>query len=290
MIARAPRTAGVPAGGRSPAVRRAELERRRRTTLLCAVAGTAVIAGAWWTLTGPPVAISTVRVEGYRGPDRARVNEVVAAVAAEGTMVRPPVQRMREELVARFPQIADVHVAREWPRTVRVQVDLARPGAVLEVRGGRSLLVSPAGRVLGEGARRGLPTIDVPTAPRGDRVGGSAQRSALAFLAALEPSTAARVKDLRLARGALRARLAGGPELRLGPPERPAEKALVLDAVVGNADPADLARATYLDLSVPERPTMGGVGSTAAADDGEDAAPAGDDADPADDGAPSSEP
>ncbi len=261
MIARAPRTAGVPAGGRSPAVRRAELERRRRTTLLCAVAGTAVIAGAWWTLTGPPV-----------------------------TMVRPPVQRMREELVARFPQIADVHVAREWPRTVRVQVDLARPGAVLEVRGGRSLLVSPAGRVLGEGARRGLPTIDVPTAPRGDRVGGSAQRSALAFLAALDPSTAARVKDLRLARGALRARLAGGPELRLGPPERLAEKALVLDAVVGNADPADLARATYLDLSVPERPTMGGVGSTAAADDGEDAAPAGDDADPADDGAPSSEP
>jgi hypothetical protein len=78
----------------------------------------------------------------------------------------------------------------------------------------------------------------------------------------LEPQIAGRVRALREEGGALYARLAGGPELRLGLPEDLEAKARALDVVLGQLSAADERAASYIDLSVPTRPAAGGLGAT----------------------------
>lgn len=57
----------------------------------------------------------------------------------------------------------------------------------------------------------------------------------------------------------LAARLEGGPELRLGKAERLPAKATALGMVLAALSGDDRAAATYIDLSVPEHPAVGGL-------------------------------
>jgi len=57
--------------------------------------------------------------------------------------------------------------------------------------------------------------------------------------------------------GELLGRLAAGPELRLGPPDRIAIKARALTAVLDHLSPEEERTARYLDVSVPDRPALG---------------------------------
>jgi hypothetical protein len=95
--------------------------------------------------------------------------------------------------------------------------------------------------------------------PEGDRAG-------LAFLAAAPPEAARRVRRLGLdSTGALTGRIDLGPDLRLGPPEDLAAKARALAAVLAQVPAEDLAVATYIDLRLPKRPAIGGLGPPAPA-------------------------
>lgn len=257
----------VPRGGRPhPAVieRRRQIARakgrRRRAALIAALAAGAAAALLWWLWTGPLLAVSGVSLSGYDRPDAPALKAAISRAASTGTVLSPPVDRIRLA-AASFPWVASVSVARDWPRGVSVQVTMARPAAVAAGVNGAAL-VSPAGRVLAPVA--GHPALGWLTVPEAVPAPGyaipDASRAALEFISAARPEVARRVRGLRIDRqGLLVGRLAGGPELRLGQPQRLAAKAASLGLLLAQLSPQDEQGATYIDLSVPERPALGGA-------------------------------
>ncbi len=231
--------------------------------MLALIVAAAAAAGGWWLLTGPLLAVNNVEVEGYDQPDRAALEAALAAAATRGTVVALPVDDLRAVAV-RFPWVGDLVVRRDLPRGLRVEIIMARPAAVAVPERGDPVLVTEGGVVLGPaGTDRDLPrfrTADV-TAPAAGAVITGEARAALRFAAAAEREVAARLRSLRLERGRLLGRLEAGPRLRLGPPERLPAKARSLAAVLNHLPPETERAATYLDLSVPERPALvGGPG------------------------------
>lgn len=240
--------------------------RRRRTSLLLAVGVAAGAVLLWWLATGPLLAVSGVSVSGYDRDDRPALEAALAEAAADGTVLRPPVTAMRLA-AARFPWVASVSVERDWPRGVSVQVVQAEPVAVAASAEG-AVLVSEAGRVLGPvSGKPGLGWLRLGQAPpaAGYALPEDA-RAALGFVAAADPEVGARVRALRVdERGLLTGRLAGGPELRLGRPERLGAKAIALGLVLARLTPEEERAAAYVELSVPERPAVGGLADAEAA-------------------------
>lgn len=241
--------------------RLARVRRRRgRDAALALIVATAAAAGAWWLLTGPLLAVTAVEVDGYDRTDLPQLEAALGAAAARGTSVAPAEEDLRT-VAARFPWVDDLVIRRDLPRGLRVQVIMARPAAVAVPEQGEPALVTEAGRVLGPaGSERGLArfrTADLTTPAAGTDISGE-PLAALRFAAAAEPEVAARLRSLRLERGRLLGRLDAGPRLRLGPPERLPAKARSLAAVLNHLPPEAEAAATYLDLSVPERPALVG--------------------------------
>lgn len=236
--------------------------RRRRTALLVALGTAAGIAVLWWLLTGPLTAVQGVRVAGYDRDDRDDLAAALDAAASGGSMVSPPLDDLRAA-AARFPWVESISVARDLPRMLSVTVRQAEPAAVAVAPGAEPVLVTASGRVLGPAAERNpglgwLRLDEDPPAPGGTLPGEP--RAAAAFLAAAPSAAAGRVRALRPGDGGvLVADLRGGPELRLGRPERLGAKAAALGIVLDHLSEEEERAAAYLDLSVPERPALGGV-------------------------------
>jgi POTRA domain-containing FtsQ-type protein len=243
---------------RRRAVRHAR-HRRRRTALLGVVAGSAIVAGGWWLGTGPMLSVTSVEISGYRQPDQPTILRTVQIAARHGTMLRLPTVEVRESL-ARYPWVQDVSVHHNWLRGIDVRIVQATPAAIAVTGDGRRLVVSDAGRVLGEASEvGGLPTYRVPALTVGAWLRGPAQRAPFEFLRAMSPEAGRRVHDLRLEQGVVIGRLATGADLRLGPPRQLWAKGRAVEAVLGNPRITEkLATAGYLDVSAPKQPTLGG--------------------------------
>jgi cell division septal protein FtsQ len=243
--------------------------RRRRSGLLLGAGMLLALALLWWLANGPLLAVTGVSVRGYDRPDRAALIAAIDDAASGGTVVSPPAGRIRSTAAA-FPWVASVAVQRDWPRGVTVDVVMARPAAVAAVPGGEPALVSDAGRVLGPAPEAaGLGWLRLTRAPPAAGYAlPAADRAGLAFLAAAQPAVAARVRQLGAdASGALSARIDGGPELRLGRPERMEAKARALALVLAQVPPGEIAEASYIDLRIPKRPAIGGLAVEAPAED-----------------------
>lgn len=240
--------------------------RRRRMRAMWLLGAVATAALAYWVLTGPLLGVSGVHMRGYDRDDRAQLVAALESAAGRGSILSPAVAEM-EQAAARNPWVESISVARKWPRALAVDVVQARPAAVAYADGADPVLVAADGRVLdaatGGGTGLGwLRLAEAPPAPGGNLPAASA--AGVEFLTHLEPDVAALVRDLApLEGGVLGARLEGGPELRLGKPERLPAKATALGMVLAALSGDDRAAATYIDLSVPEHPAVGGL----AADD-----------------------
>ncbi|MFN8122575.1 MAG: FtsQ-type POTRA domain-containing protein [Thermoleophilia bacterium] len=233
----------------------------RRELLALAAAGLACGVAGYRLDNGPVLAVDGVRVSGYDRPDKAALEAAVARSADRGgSLLAPPVGAIRRTAVT-FPWVEDVYVARDWPVGLVVQVTQARPIAIgVPARGGR-VLISSRGLVMGPAKGvGGLPRIIVPgTAPEaGSRIPAGA-RAALQLVKFSTPETAARFRKLRIERGRLVGLLVNGPELRLGTPTQLRAKALAIEAVLTDASAEEERKATYLDVTVPDHPAMGGL-------------------------------
>lgn len=234
--------------------------RRRRTALLGLVAGSALVAGVWWLGTGPVLSVTSVEISGYRQPDQATIARTVQIAARHGTMLKLPTVSVREAL-SRYPWVRDVSVHHNWLRGIDVRIVQATPAAIAVTGDGRRLVVSTDGRVLGQDTKeRPLPVYRVASLTVGEWLRGPAQRGPFEFLTAMSPQTGRQVKDLRLERGVVIGRLAGGTELKLGPPRQLWAKGRAVEAVLESPKIAEqLAKAGYLDVSAPKQPTLGGL-------------------------------
>lgn len=219
-----------------------------------------LVLGSWFLATGPLLGISSVEVRGYERDDAAQLGAALETAASGGTAIRPPIADIRRA-ARRFPWVADVRVSRELPRGVVVRVIPSEPFAVVRSPGHPPMLVDVDGRVLDRApSGSGLPVIRLTrVAPDpGERL-PRASAAALTFLAAADADVAGRVRGLGVRGGQLQAALVDGPKLRLGAPERLAAKAAALQVVLNQLGPDEERAATYIDLSVPERPAVGGL-------------------------------
>ncbi len=265
------------AGGRRahPAVtarrRRIARDRGRRRRMAVALAAGALAVGAllWWLAHGPLLAVGHVEVRGYDRPDRAAFVAAVREAASGSTMASPSADGIRAAAAA-HPWVSSVSVQRDWPRGLTVDVTMARPVAAAAAAGAPAALVSEAGRVLGpvpEDAGVGWLRLPGPPPAPGYAL-PETDRAGLAFLAAAPPEAARRVRRLGVdSGGALSGLVDGGPVLRLGRPDDLAAKARALALVLRGVPAEDLADATYIDLRVPKRPAIGGIGPAEPASD-----------------------
>ena len=239
-----------------------DLGRRRRNRSLWLLGALAAAALAYWALTGPLLAVHGVNVRGYDRADRDQLVAALTDAGESGSVLSPPRAAM-EEAVRPFPWVESITVVRNWPRALGVQVTQVRPIAHARGTDGGTVLVGSNGRVLdGSEGAAALGWLSLPAAtPAPGAQLPDAESAIVTFLGALDPALAARVRDLRMVQGGTAlARLDGGPELRLGRPVRLVAKATALGLVLEALNPEEAAAATYVDLSVPEHPAVGGLG------------------------------
>lgn len=249
--------------GAHPAIarRRSRVRRARRgRAALMAATALGLAAVGSWLAAGPALTVTGTRVSDYPGPDPGPLRTAVAAAADRGgSLLSPPVGAIRRAAQT-DPWVADVIVHRDWPTGLVVEVIPAEPAAIGVTAAGRMLL-SEDGRSMGPaGGRRGLPHVRVAVPaplPLGARVPRSA-RAAVAFVAALDPATAARVRDMHMDHGLVIGRLTRGPQVRAGTPGSMPAKAASLMAVLTQVSAAEQRSARYVDVSVPAHPALGG--------------------------------
>lgn len=226
-------------------------------SLLVAIA--LLAAGAGGYVAARETSVFAVTAIDVRGGDQRLSRDVRRALAPLEGMSLVAVEASEvERRAAALPWVAGIRYDRAFPHTLRVWVEPQRPVAVLR-RGADSWLVSARGRVLEE-ADRGLwprfPRVWLP-ASAAPRVGADAPEPAAPAVAALAPVAhlpfLGRVRSVRLGEDAVTLVLRSGVEVRLGDPlDIPLKIEIARRLLDGVVAPG------YVDLSVPERPVIGG--------------------------------
>jgi cell division septal protein FtsQ len=156
-----------------------------------------------------------------------------------------------------LPSVVSVRYDRAFPHTLRIHVVPEIPVAVLH-RGSETWLVSARGRVIERVATGTYPALARVWVPKkaavaigaflAPAVGGTAARTL-----ALAAHFPAHISTASLARGDLVYRLRSGVELRLGDPTDVRLKLAIARRALARLPTG----ATYVDVSVPERPVAG---------------------------------
>jgi len=212
----------------------------------------AVIAAAYlfWFRDLPMFAVEEVEVTGVT----ANKAEVTAALEQAGEDMTTLHVRDDElaEAVQPFPTVASISAGTTLPHGLEVTVTERLP--VAEARlGGQVLPVSADGFVLvGLEVDEPLPRIEAGARGAVLDSQGAAQ-AAILGAAPKELREQLRAASWDEARGGVIAGLRGAPELRFGDGDRAEEKWEALAAVLAEG----ASNATYIDVSVPERPVAG---------------------------------
>ena len=212
--------------------------------------------GGWlWLRDSSLVEVTAVRVSGATTSDEARIRSALESAARDMTTLHVR-EEILDDVVARFPSVADLKVDADFPDRLNIEVIEHRAVAALDVDGRRTP-VSGGGIVLtGVTADDDLPSIRRDQLPQG-RVDDDRTKAALAVAAAAPQRLLARGERLWWGDEGLTLDLRDGPPLIFGgrddAPAKWAAAARVL------AEPS-AAGATYLDLRVPGRVAAGGLG------------------------------
>ncbi len=259
-------TDGVPEPGRAhPALEERrrkvarERGRRRRLVVLGGIGAVVCVLAGYWLATGPVLTVGGITVTGYRGPDRPQLESALAGAASHGgSLLSPPVDDMTV-IAERFPGVQTIHVSRDWPLGLTVAVVPAPAFAVVEAPGQRSVVVSPRGLVMAPAP----PHLVRPTLVLSQPIPAFAHplpawaMQTLGFLMLVAPHTRPRIQNITYAGGELRAQMTKGPVLILGTPDRLSQKAVAVNTILSRVSAKTVLSATYLDVSVPDRPALG---------------------------------
>ena len=213
-----------------------------------------VLAAAYmfWFRDSSFVAVERVEVVGAEGaPD---IAADLTAAAGEMTTLHVDADALRQA-VADDPAVLGIATDTDFPHGLTIEVDLRRPAGYLEDDGGT--IVAADGVILASGVDRpeGVPTIEAEgSALAGERAEGAALTSARVLGEAPEEllplvETATIDGD-----GGPIVTLEGGIELRFGTPAQADLKWRAAATVLADSK-VDVA--SYIDLTVPDRPVLG---------------------------------
>lgn len=223
---------------------------------------TAALLLLWMLLAYSPLAQArTVEVQGVSG---AGAEEIRAALEEAGgsqsTFAVDHAQLMKA--VADYPEVATVEVQAHPPLRLDLVV-VMRPAVATAQIGGRQVAIAGDGTVLNSTSEASLPQLDPSTGAQtlknGHLAGG---RQALALLAAAPAPLLALAKTMRVGKSGLELELTRGPRLIFGNGSAAATKWAAAATVIADGS---AERASYIDLRVPSRPAVGGIGGSRAA-------------------------
>jgi cell division protein FtsQ len=157
-----------------------------------------------------------------------------------------------EGTLRELPAVAGASVDRAFPNTLVVKIAPERPVAV--IRSGTSAwLATGAGKVIREiavGTERGMPRLWLR---RGAAIPAALVSATRALAAAHEAGLGGRVKGVRTSGEEMTLVLRQGTEVRLGREADIGMKLVIVRKVLALVD----REATYIDVSVPQRPVVG---------------------------------
>ena len=256
---------------RLPRLARPRLRPPRPRTLLSLVLVIMVLGGGWlWVRGSSLVSVDRVTVTGLRGPSSGQIRSALLSAARNMTTLEVNMSAL-QVAVAPFPVVKGVEVSTQFPHGMRIRVlEQVAVGAVSV--DGRRIPVAANGTLLPSVSASGLPSIPVSVPPGGTRLTSRSARGAVAVLAAAPGWLRARVTQVSsTAANGLVAELHNGPEIYFGDASQLRAKWTAAAAVL--ADPGSEG-AVYIDVSVPERPAVGGVAGAAGSDQSATAATA----------------
>ncbi len=232
--------------------------RARRGLVILLVSALAVGAVyRLWIRDAPFVSVDRVTVTGLSTDDADRVR--AALVSTARTMTTLHVERDRlERVVAGYPVVRALEIETDFPHAMSIRVVEHRPVAIV-VTGGARLPVAADGTVLdGLPVEGRLPLVRADGGLRSNRLADPDAVGAARIAGAAPGPLRHRLREIghESDRGYV-AQLRRGPELVFGSAAHLRAKWVAAARVLADADTQG---ATYVDLRVPGRPAVGGLG------------------------------
>lgn len=217
-----------------------------------------VIAGGYMLLRNSSLAeVREVKVVGLSGHYDKQARSAVVAEAMQMSTLNFNAERV-QEAAAGFVDVAGVKVETDFPHGATIYLDVRRPVLIARLNG-RTVTLSQDGEVITAATSiAGLPKIDASGSVVDGRVTGGKALSAAKLLGAAPDVLMRKVDEIKWGKFGIVVSMAKGPDLYFGTSAdaklkwRDAATVLASDAVQG---------AAYIDLRVPGRPAVGGLGA-----------------------------
>lgn len=229
----------------------------RRRLLLAAIAAL-LLASLYhfWLRDSALVAVKEVEVTGLTTKDGPRIQATLESVAEDMTTLHVRTDEL-EDAAGDFPIIASIHVERDFPHGLRIEVTERRPAALVSVDG-VPLPVASDGTVL-NGLRppEGLPLLRMEKPAAEGRITDPRTLRALLVTGAAPGGIPQRIE--RVSEGpeqGIVVELEDGPEIIFGDADHAVQKWAAATRVLADVDAAG---ATYIDVRLAERPVAGGL-------------------------------
>jgi cell division septal protein FtsQ len=241
-----------------PARTRRRIRVMRRRFVVVAVLAIGLIAlYMLWFRDSSLVAVKTVKVEGIgSGKLDTQLEQALTDAGVQMTTLHVS-QKALADAASSFPLVESVSADPSLPNTLTVKVTKRKPVGLIG-DGSEAVAVAGDGTIL-RGypiAHLHLPGLPISETPKGETLRGTMLQQA-EILGAAPPALLRRVEDSFNAESGVGVTLDGGVELGFGDATRAAQKWQAAAAVL--SDP-DLGALDYVDLTVPGRPAVGGVG------------------------------
>lgn len=228
----------------------------RRRLVVFGVLGAALLAlYMLWFRDSSLVAVKTVRVEGTGSGD-GRLERALTQAGRKMTTL--DVNQGALAAAARpFPLVESVSASGSFPSTLTIRVTERDPAALIG-SGSSAVAIAADGTILRGYPTAGLrlPRLPLSAPPKGTRLGGPVREQA-EVLGAAPPALLRFSESSFHGASGVDVNLAGGVVLRFGDASQAEQKWHAAAAVL--SDPK-LGPLDYVDLSVPDRPAVGGVG------------------------------
>lgn len=237
--------------------RAGSLSPRVRRWLLVAAAVLALLTTLYyaWFRDSSVVAVEDVTVIGIKTDDAPRIRARLEAAARDMTVLHVDEEKLMRALPV-SAAVADLRVSTDFPHGMTIEV-VQSPAVAVLVAPGRRMPVAGDGTVL-KGARSGnVPAISVEAVPGSGRLGRGRTRQLVAAAATAPVALRGRIERMRyLSAKGLVAYLERGPQVILGDAESLAAKWAAAAAILADGESRG---ASYVDVSLPDRPVAGGV-------------------------------
>jgi cell division protein FtsQ len=237
--------------------------RAKRWLILLAILA-AAFGGLYhfWFRDSALVKVHDVSVIGLSGPEAPKLRKALTEAGLQQTTLHVDVKELHA-VVSAAPEIQSIRATPDFPHGLRIDVTENRPVAALIIPGSGRIAIAANGTLMPDAKSAAVPGINVKAMPGTVRPGGQQRLSEpgiqrfVDVAAAAPPALLARASLIGIRQGdGLVVLIEHGPRIIFGDGTRLDEKWAAAAGVLASPDSSG---ASYVDVTLPERPVAGGL-------------------------------